>query len=117
VVVINPTTSTAAQVSSALSSAQQDGRLAAALAAVGVQMTTVDVLNAVPSGSKGAVAAAVGGAVGGAAVVAAAVAIFLMVRTRRARSRHADRLPVSTFSAHDEPPISSKHKVRVECRW
>ncbi len=120
---IQPAGVSAAQVVAALQAALQDGRLAAALAVVGVQLASngpvsVQVLSAaVPSDSKTAVGVGVGVAVGGAAVLCAAAATFMVVRRRRRRreagaGHRRDELPVSAFLVHEEAGGVGKAKVR-----
>lgn len=112
--VIAPRVYTAAQVSAALSAAMRDGRLAAALATVGVQLASVEVLSAAPSKNKGTVAAAVGGAVGGAALGCLSLAVFFLVRSKRARARSSSgsRAPVTTHLSQEEEAVTrNKHKV------
>lgn len=123
VLAIHPSSRTEEQVEAALVAAAADGRLADALAALGVPLAggAPLVLNAaVPSDSKATVGAAVGGAVGGAAIICLAAATFLVVRRRRREARTASsRLPVSSFVAHhgsdDAASVEGKVKVRRVC--
>lgn len=116
---IQPTAASAAQVASSLQAALQDGRLAAALAMVGVQLassstTAVQVVSAaVPSNNKTAVGLGVGIGVGGAALLCIGAAVFLVLRRRRRQAVGAghrrDELPVSAFLGHEE--ANGKAKV------
>lgn len=116
---IQPTAATATQVASSLQAALQDGRLAAALAMVGVQLassstTAVQVVSAaVPSNNKTAVGLGVGIGVGGAAVLCIAAAVVLVLHRRRRQAVGAghrrDELPVSAFLGHEE--ANGKAKV------
>lgn len=118
---LRPTLGTEAQVAAALAAAQADGRLAAALQVVGVQLagsgnsTAVEVVSAAaPTDSKATVGAAVGASAGGAALFGLAAAAFLLVRRSRARAqRRREELPVSMGATqHNGRPASPKLKVR-----
>lgn len=104
-----PVVHTEAEVELALSAALRDGRLAAALQAVGVRLAPsggAQLASAAPGDSKATVGAAVGGAVGGAAAVFLAAAVYLLARrSRRLKAvggHKDDGLPVSGFLPPDE---------------
>lgn len=121
---IQPTSASSAEVAASLQAALQDGRLAAALAMVGVQLASsstvsVQVLSsAVPSDNRTAVGVGVGVGVGGAAVLVIAAAVFLVQRRRRLHQEagaghRRDELPVSAFLAEEEAGGMAKAKVGV----
>lgn len=113
---LRPVAHSEQQVAAALMAAHQEGRLAAALQAIGVQLAaggaspTEEVISAAtPGGSKASVGAAVGGSIGGVAVFGLAAAVFVVMRARR---RHREELPITLPRPHREEEEPAQHKVR-----
>lgn len=129
---IHPSAQDEERVAAALEAAAADGRLATALAAVGVELVggpgrqVVQVASAAPAENKATIGAAVGGAIGGAVLILVAAAAFLLMRRSRrggaaapaANGGHRrNELPVSAFVCGGDEmaavaSLSGKRKVR-----
>ena len=122
--VLNPAAHTEADVLAALKAAQTDGRLAAALAGVGLQLAGVEVLSAAPGSNRRTMGGAIGGEFRGReSVVAGRMLPAVGVSCECCTARHSTEtgllcwhgLPQPTRSPTPSPVLASCRGNRRRC--